>query len=208
MNSKLWLIQLIVLFFALPATAANIPDLANCSVKIFTEISKTGIWSGAAPAECPPQVQVEKRRDKLFVTTWVVEQGKSGWLRTAFTCAMSKAELKSEVKSKRSVAKAGTDINARAKRLGQCLDLNKKSNDAIKCLNYESEAYLGGKHGGTEHKLMIWLDDKAHLTKAEIAYGDTSYTPTPPTDLFNGEIIPPGARIDWKRAVIKPSGNK
>lgn len=193
-------LTLTVLFLALPASAANISDLANCSVKVITELSKNGIWSGVAPAECPTEIQVEKRREKLFITAWIVEHGKSGWMRTAFTCAMSKAELK----SRSSVENAGIDIKARAGRLEQCLELSSRDNAAIKCLNYESEFYLTGKRGASEHKLMIWLDDNEHHTKAEIAYGDTSSTPTPPTDLFDGEIILPAARIDWFRAVTTP----
>lgn len=205
---RYFLVILIGLFFAVPAAAANISDLANCSVTIFTEIGKDGSWSGTLPAGCSPQIQVEIRRNKLFITSWIVEQGKSGWLRTAFSCAMSMTELKSASGSREAVTKAGVDIQARARLLGQCLDLNKNKNDGIKCLNYESESYLTGKQGGTEHKLLLWLDDDKHHTKAEIAYANKSYIPTLPTDLLNGEIIPPGVKIDWNRAAIMPSGKK
>jgi len=190
-----YFILLLIVALQLASSAAycqEITRLASCATKIFKEINSSGKWSGKSPANCPVKVEVEKRPDGIFVTTWTVEEAEGGWVRTAFTGAMDFRE----VAKGRALAQAGRDIATRAKHLERCLDSITKVNDPLDCRDYATKSYVVDEESGTETKRLIWLDDNGRHTVAEYAFGTTSAIPTPPVDLFSGQQLPPGTIID------------
>lgn len=176
------------------AHGQELGGLADCATKVFKEINRTGKWSGKPPAGCPAKVSVEKRPAGIFVTTWSVAEAEGGWVRTAFTGAMSFAE----VAGKKALARAGKDIAARARHLERCLNSITKVNDPLDCRDHAVKSYLVDEESGTETKRLVWLDDEGRHTVVEYAFGTTSATPTPPVDLFSGHQVPPGTIIDLR----------
>lgn len=181
-----------LLFVGFSAFAQDIPGLAGCTVKVFTEINRTHKWSGKAPAGCPRGIAVEKRPGGVVVAAWVVKNDADGWVMTAFSGAMGYFEIA----DKKSLAQAKRDIMARAGRLGRCLDSINSVNDPLECRDRATKSYLAGEESGIENRRLVWLDDNGRHSVVEYAFGDTSATPTPPADLFGGEPLPPGMVID------------
>ncbi|KAF0216294.1 MAG: hypothetical protein FD174_3748 [Geobacteraceae bacterium] len=177
----------VLLLITLPASAADITSLAQCATKVFKEINRTQKWTGQAPAGCPAQVAVEKRADGIFITVWAVEPAADGWVRTAFSAAAGYAEIA----DKKALAKAASDIMARAGRLGRCLDSIKTVNDPRECRSRATKSYLAGEVTGTENDRIIRLDDNGRHTVVQYSFGDTSATPTPPADLYESTPLPP-----------------
>lgn len=177
---------------AVPASAADITGLAECATKVFTDISRTRQWSGRAPGGCGPGIAVENRADGIFVTAWTNERADNGWVRTAFSAAMGYTEIA----RKKGLAAANHDILARARRIGRCLDSINRVNDPLECRDRATNSHLVGEESGSESKRFIWLDDNGRHTVAEYSFGSTAATPTPPTDLFEGQPLPPGMIID------------
>ncbi len=180
----------------LPAFANDVTDMAECTLKVFTEISKTRKWSGKPPKGCQAAVAIEKRQDGVFVTAWKIRQGDNGWVRTSLTVAMGYAEIA----RKKDLEKAGRDITKRAAKLDRCLDSINTSNDPLNCRDRAVKSYLAGETSGTENQRLIWLDDNGRHVVAEYSSGNTSVTPTPPTELFSGEMLPPNLiiKLDWE----------
>ncbi|BDV43009.1 hypothetical protein GURASL_19320 [Geotalea uraniireducens] len=174
-----------LLILAAPLQAAELGSLAECTTLVFKEISRTKKWSGKPPIGCPGKVNVEKRAAGVFVTAWVTESGGEGWVMTAFSTAAGYGELV----DKKSLARATSDVLARAGRLERCLQSLKSENDPGECRNRATKSYLVGEVTGTEHEQLIWLEDNGRHAVVEYSYGDTSDTPFPPADLFeeNGE---------------------
>ncbi len=187
-------LQLLLLLIILcaPAHALNIQGLADCTVKVFSEINRTDAWSGKAPAQCPADIYVERRPSGIFVTTWVVANSESGWVRTSFSAAMGVAEIA----GKDSLKKAGSDITARAARIERCLNSIITVNNPLECRDNAVTSYLAGEETGTENKRLIWLDDNGRHTVVEYSYGDTTSTPSPPADLFSTQAVPAGVKLD------------
>lgn len=169
----------ILLLMVQPACAADISTLAECSVKVFSEINRTRKWSGKTPAGCPAGVVVEKRPNGTFASAWVTEGGQGGWARTVFTAAMGYAEMA----DKNEVQNVGKEIRSRAGRLGRCLDSLIKVRDPLDCRYQANKSYLVGNETGTTLELVIWLDDNGRHTVVEYSFGNTEFTPLPPANL-------------------------
>jgi len=182
----------LVLFIALPSSAADISALADCSVKVFSEINQTQKWSGKAPAGCGARIRVERHPSGLFVIIWKTEATDGGWVRTAFSSAMGYGE----VAAKNELSLAGHDIMARAGRIGQCLESIISVNDPLECRDRATKSYSAGEETGMENKRLVWLDDNGRHTVAEYSFGNTTATPSPPADLLGGQTLPPGVTID------------
>jgi hypothetical protein len=180
------------LFSVLPASAADISALANCSVKVFNEINLTQKWSGKAPAGCSARIRVERHPSGLFVIIWKTETTDGGWVRTAFSAAVGYDELG----VKKELSLAGHDIMARADRIGRCLESILSVNDPLECRDRATKSYLAGEETGMENKRLIWLDDNGRHSVAEYSFGNTTATPSPPADLLGGQTLPPGVTID------------
>jgi hypothetical protein len=189
---RMLLLVLIMLFAGFPAAAQDVAGLADCTVKVFTEINRTHKWSGKAPGGCKARIAVEKRTDGVFVTAWAIENAGEGWVRTAFSGAMGYTEIA----DKKELTRAGRDIMARARHLGRCLDSINSVNDPLDCLDRATKSYLAGEESGIENDRLIWLDDNGRHTVVEFVYGNTSATPSPPADLFSGQPLPPNMIID------------
>lgn len=187
-------LQLLLSFIILcaPAYALDIQGLADCTVKVFREISRTDAWSGKAPERCPAGIHVERRPAGIFVTTWVLTNSENGWVRTSFSAAMGVAEIA----GKDSLKKAGRDIAARAVRIERCLNSILAVNNPLECRDYATKSYLAGEETGTENERLIWLDDNGRHTVVEYSYGDTAATPSPPADLFSTQELPAGVKLD------------
>ncbi len=193
-----YLVRLLVtLMFLAGASCAycqDVPGLAGCVTKVFREIGRTGKWSGKASADCPAKTIVEKRSDGIFVTTWSYDRVEGGWSRTAFSGAMGYGEIA----RKEALARAEKEIGERAGHLQRCLNAILRVNDPLDCRDYATKSYLVDEESGTETKRLVWLDDNGRHTVVEYAFGTTSATPTPPTDLFSGQQLPPGTIIDLR----------
>jgi len=190
-----YIIALIIplfMFSTIPASAADITDLADCAVKVFREISRTHKWSGKAPAGCGARVRVERHASGLFVIVWDTEAIDGGWARTSFSAGMGYGELA----SKKELAQARRDIIARAGRIDRCLESIISVNDPLECRDRAAKYYLAGEETGIENKRLIWLDDNGRHTVAEYSYGNTTATPSPPADLEGGYPLPPNMIID------------
>ena len=174
------------------ALAADVSLLAGCTNKVFEEINRTHKWSGKASATCPATIVVEKRTDGVLVTAWITRSIDDGWVRTAFSGAMGYGEIA----RKKELAKAGRDIMARARRLERCLDSINTANDPLECRDRATKSYAAGEESGVENNRIIWLDDDGRHSVVEYSFGNTSSTPSPPADLFNGQQLPPGNTID------------
>ena len=187
-------IALLILLFSLPTTASaqDVVDLATCTTKVFKEISRSNKWTGKAPAGCLAKVALEKRASGLFVTAWIVEDVEGGWIKTAFTGAMGI----NEIAKKKVFNAANRDIMNRAVHLRRCLELINNVNDPLDCRDRASKSYLVGEETGTETKRLVWLGDEGRHTVVEYSFGSTSATPTPPADLFKGDLLPPGVRLN------------
>lgn len=170
----------------------DVPRLAECGLKIFREINRTGKWSGKPSPDCRGSASVERRPSGIFVTTWVVEAAEGGWVRTAFSAAMDQAELA----GKKSLSRAGGDVRERARHLQRCLGSILSVNDPLDCRDYATKSYVVDEESGTENRRLVWLDDNGRHTVVEYAFGTTSATPTPPADLFSGQPLPPNTVID------------
>jgi hypothetical protein len=198
MNRKLLSASLLLLLLLTtqPALAGDIPDLAACTVKVFTEINKTKKWSGKPPLGCNAAVAVEKRQEGVFVTAWRIRKGDKGWVRTSLSGAMGYGEIAAA----RDLARAGSDITSRAAKVERCLDSINRSNDPLECRDHATKSYLAGEVTGIENQRLIWLNDNGRHVVAEQSSGNTTATPTPPADLFSGETLPVGVilNLDWK----------
>jgi hypothetical protein len=192
MRYPVLLLALVPVFLSAQAPAADIPLLAGCTTKVFDEIHRTHKWSGKAPAACPATIVVEKRTDGVLVTAWATRSAEGGWVRTAFSGAMGYGEIA----SKKELARAGRDIMARARRLERCLDSINTVNDPLECRDRATKSYSAGEESGVENDRIVWLDDDGRHTVVEYAFGNTTATPSPPAELFNGQQQPPGMIID------------
>ncbi|NVN90870.1 MAG: hypothetical protein HXX11_09725 [Desulfuromonadales bacterium] len=190
-------VLLLITLFQLVGSRAygqDVSRLADCGTKIFKDINRTGKWSGKPPSSCAVKASVEKRPSGIFVTTWSVEEAEGGWIRTAFTGAMSYGE----VAGKKALARAGKDIAVRARHLERCLNSITKVNDPLDCRDNAIKSYVVDEESGTETKRLVWLDDEGRHTVVEYAFGTTSSTPAPPVDLFSGQQLPPGTIINLR----------
>jgi hypothetical protein len=192
MRYPVLLLALVPVFLSAQAPAADISLLAGCTNKVFDEINRTHKWSGKAPAACPATIVVEKRTDGVLVTAWATRSAEGGWVRTAFSGAMGYGEIA----SKKELARAGRDIMARARRLERCLDSINTVNDPLECRDRATKSYAAGEESGVENDRIVWLDDDGRHTVVEYAFGNTTSTPSPPAELFNGQQQPPGMIID------------
>lgn len=190
------LASLLLLLTIQPAFANDVTHMADCTIKIFTEINKTRKWSGKPPQGCQAAVAVEKRPDGVFVTAWKIRQEENGWVRTSLTGAMGYAEIA----RKKDLEKAGRDITKRAVKLESCLDSINTVNDPLNCRDRAVKSYLAGENSGTENQRLIWLDDNGRHVVAEYSSGNTTATPTPPAELFSGERLPTNViiNLDWR----------
>ncbi|KAA0891417.1 hypothetical protein [Oryzomonas rubra] len=187
-------LAMFLILAAAPARAGDVATLADCTTKVFGEINRTRKWSGKPPATCPATIAVEKRADGVLVTAWVIRSAEGGWVRTAFSGAMGYGEIA----RKQELAKASRDIMARAKHLGRCLDSINAVNDPLDCRDRATKSYSAGEESGVENDRIVWLDDNGRHAVLEYAFGNTESTPSPPTDLFNGQPLPPNMIIDLR----------
>lgn len=200
MGYRILVLLVALLVAAPPGYGQDVPWLAECGLKTFREISRSGTWSGKPSPGCRVQTAVERRSSGIFVTTWVIDDAEGGWVRTAFSAAMDRTEIT----GKNSLARAGRDILARARRLQRCLDSIVSINDPLECRDYATKSYAVDEESGTENRRLVWLEDGGRHAVVEYAFGTTSATPTPPVDLFSGSCLPPGVTIDLN--VRQPHG--
>jgi len=186
------LMTVVLLFVSQSVSAQDVTGLADCTTKVFGEIGRTKIWTGKAPAGCTARIALEKRASGFFVTAWVIKIADGGWIRTAFSGAMSAGEIA----NKKMLAKANHDIMMRAGQLERCLKSINSVNDPLGCRDRAIKSYSVGEESGTENKRLVWLDDEGRHTVIEYAFGTTVATPSPPADLLNGELLPPGALLN------------
>lgn len=182
------IVLLLLALFPLSASAAGVSGLADCTIKVFDEIHRTGAWSGKAPAGCPAGIRVEKRADGAFVTAWSRAGGSGGWERTAFSTAVGFGELARAPL----LTAAGRDIRSRARHLERCLDSLLTVNDPLDCRYKAEKSYLVGEETGTMQDRLVWLDDDGRHAVVLYTSGDTEPTPDPPAELFSGQPLPPG----------------
>lgn len=179
-------------FLANPLQAMELKSLAACSVKVFTEINRTGAWSGKQPEGCLAKLYVEKRPEGIFVTAWHSAVSEQGWVRIALQSAMDY----SEVTRKKAFDKGVRDITARAGSIERCLNSIIQVNDPLECRDSGTKSYSAGEEIGIEYKRRVWLDGTGRTVVAEYAYGDVRTNVSSPADLFGGPALPPGTSLN------------
>jgi hypothetical protein len=187
------LTALFILTIGIPAQGVELKSLADCSIKVFRDINRSHVWTGKPPDGCFARVYVEKRPTGIFVTTWNSGRSESGWIRVSFSAAMGFFE----VADRKELEKAGRDISARAARVERCLDSIIRVNDPLECRDYATKTYSAGEMTGIEHVRSIWLDDNGRHVVAGHAFGDSRAAVSPPTELFSGPALPPGAKLNF-----------
>lgn len=192
MRFMIWLTTLLLLASTVPAGAMELTPLVDCSLKVFRGINKTQVWSGKAPEGCQAGINVEKRVEGVFVTTWIRESSEQGWALLSLSSAMGFFE----VADKKELEKAERDVTSRAARIGRCLDSIIRVNDPLECRDYATKTYSAGDDIGIEYKRTIWLDDNGRHSVVEYDYGTTRATIDPPVELFNGPSLTPGMELD------------
>jgi hypothetical protein len=185
------MVLLLMLLHAGQTSAADLSSLASCATKVFSEINQSHAWSGKAPAGCVARVTVEKWVDGAQVTTWITEQREERWVRTSFAVLMGYTEIADT----KVLKKVNNEILSRARHLGRCLDSLIKVNDPQDCRYKATKDYYVGEKTGTEERWLIWLDDDGRRSVVEYLFGDTVATPSPPADLYTGELLPPGTDL-------------
>lgn len=175
-----------------PASALELRPLADCAVKVFSDINRDRAWSGKSPVGCRGGIYVEQRASGIFVTAWNGGKSEKGWDRLSFSAAMGF----SEIVSGKLLKKAGRDIRARAVRIENCLNSIIRVNDPLECRDHATKSYLAGEEMGVEYVRQIWLDDNGRHSVAEYAYGDSGTVVSPPVDLFSGPALPPGVKLN------------
>ena len=193
MRYRIWLAIMGVFSSCLPAWAADvdIKPLADCTVKVFNEISKSRVWSGKTPDGCKGRIYVEKRANGIFVTAWN-SSSQEGWDRLSFSAAAGYFEL-ADRKSLKSVER---DISSRAGRMERCMNSILRVNDPLECRDTGKKTYLAGERAGVELLRQVWLDDNGRHSIIEYAYGDSKDVVAPPADLFLGPEMPPGTKLN------------
>ncbi|GFE62007.1 hypothetical protein [Geobacter sp. AOG2] len=194
MRCPFLLLALLLIPLGAEALAADVPQLAGCTTKVFDEIRRTRTWSGKAPGGCPASIAVEKRANGVVVTAWTTRNVDGGWVKTAFSSAMGYGEIA----RKKELAAASRDIVARAKHLERCLESINTANDPLDCRDRATKSYIAGEESGVENDRIVWLDDNGRHTVVEYAFGNTEPTPSPPADLLDGQQLPPGVIIDLR----------
>lgn len=180
---------LLISLLSLPhAHASELAPLADCASSVFNEINRTKAWTGKAPAGCIAKVSVEKRTDGALVTTWLTERTDRGWMRTAYVVLMGYGEIADG----NALSRGNRDVKERAVRLGRCLDSLIAVNDPLYCRYKATKEYYADEKMGTERRWLIWLDDNGRQSAVEFVLGNTTLTPAPPADIFEGEQLPPG----------------
>ncbi|GAM11626.1 hypothetical protein OR1_03942 [Geobacter sp. OR-1] len=164
--------------------------LADCSVKVFSEISNTKSWSGKPPEGCHANVSVAKKVDGAQVITWITDRNEADWVMTSLTVQMEYSELATPM----ALAKGNKDVMSRARRLGNCLDSIVNNNDPSECRYKASKEYYASEKIGTERHWEIWLDN-GRKSIVDYIIGDTANIPYPPSDLNQGESLPPGTEL-------------
>lgn len=180
------------LLFSNIVQGVEVRPLADCTVKVFTDIGRNSGWSGKAPAGCPGTIRVEQRAAGVFVTMWIGDSSGNGWDRISFSAAVGLGEIG----NKKLLKKAGRDIKARAARLERCLDSILRVNDPLECRDRATRSYSAGDVSGFESERTIWLDDNGRHSVVEYANGDTKAVVTAPADLFGGTALPPGTKLN------------
>jgi len=192
MSWRTLFIAAVFLAFGQTVLAQDVAGLADCTTRVFRDLGRSGRWSGKPPSGCTAKVALEKRTGGYFVTAWKIENAEGGWVRTSFSGAMGFREISGKTR----LAKACRDIIARAARLERCLKSINSVNDPLECRDRATKSYLAGEESGTANTRLVWLDDDGRHTVVEYAFGTASSTPTPPVDLFQGELLPAGVLLD------------
>lgn len=192
MRYLFWLTMLLVLTICIPAQGLEVRPLADCSIKVFSDINLKRGWSGKTPVGCLAEIYVEQRPAGIFVTTWNSGDSDRGWVRLTFSAAMGF----SEIANVKSLKKAGRDIMARAARIERCLNSIIRVNDPLECRDHATKSYLAGEETGVENVRKIWLDDNGRHSVVEYAYGSSGAAVSPPADLFSGPALPPGTKLN------------
>lgn len=192
MQNPFWLTLLCLLAISLPARALEVQPLADCAVKVFSDINSKRVWTGKPPLGCMARINVEQRASGIFVTAWNSGNSRQGWERLSFSAAMGFAEIASG----KLLKKAGRDIKARAVRIERCLNSIIQVNDPLECRDRATKSYVAGEEVGLEYERQIWLDDNGRHSVVEYAHGDSSAAVSPPADLFSGPALPPGTQLN------------
>ena len=187
-----WSTIFFLLIACIPAHALEVRPLADCTVKVFNDIYRNRAWSGKTPDGCRGSIRVEQRPAGIFVTSWNRGDSDRGWSRLSFSAAMGF----SEIAKNKTLKVAGRDIRARAARIEKCLNSIIRVNDPLECRDKAAKSYVAGEVTGIEFERKIWLDDNGRHSVVEYAYGDSSATVSPPADLFGGNELPPGAKLN------------
>jgi hypothetical protein len=186
------LIILLSVTICLPAYAVDIVSLSDCSIRVYQELRATQTWSGKAPKGCADSVYVEKYLNGIKVTAWTAGQSGENWVRVSFSTVM----VYPEMGAKKAFKKARQDITSRATRIERCLNSIISVNDPLECRDKAMKSYLAGEEIGIEYDRQIWLDDDGRYAVVDYSYGNTSKTVSPPADLFSGQALPPGTKLN------------
>lgn len=192
MRYLFWLTVASIFFIGTPLQAMELKSLADCAVKVFGEINRTGVWSGKQPEGCLASLYVEKRPEGIFVTSWHSATSEQGWARISLLSAMDF----SEVARRKELDKGVRDITARTARIERCFNSILQVNDPLECRDSGTKSYSAGEEIGIEYKRRVWLEDNGRTVVAEHAYGDVRTTVSPPADLFGGPSLPPGTSLN------------
>lgn len=193
MRHLVWFAILAVLSSKVPATAAELTPLVDCSLEVYRVINQSRQWTGKSPDGCQAEVYVGQRADGIFVTAWNKGNSEKGWVRLSLSSAMGYYELA----NRKALEKAGLDIRARAVRIGRCLDSIIRVNDPLECRDYATKTYSAGDDIGIENKRTVWLDDNGRHSVVGYDYGGSRATAVgPPADLFGGPALPPGTSLN------------
>lgn len=192
MRNLFWLTTLSLAMNCIPVEAVEIGSLADCAVKVFEGIRRDRAWSGKTPDGCRAGISVEQRASGIFVTAWVNGTSGEDWDRLSFSAAMGLSELARA----KTLKTAGRDIRSRAAHIESCLNSILRLNDPLDCRDQATKSYLAGEEVGIEYERKVWLEDNGRHTVVEYAYGDSRVAVSPPADLFSGQSLPPGTKLN------------
>ena len=181
---------------ALPASAADVAQLASCTTKVFSEIGRTGKWSGNPPAGCFADIAVYRRGDGLLASAWIKEQRYDGEFELTRFSAL---ESYQEVAKPKKMAEANREILARAKKLAVCLTNIETSQIPDDCQVNRSRDLVAEEETGVQDIDRIRLKGGGRYTAVEHIVADTIDTPDQPVDFPTDNQLPPGVIIKLRR---------
>ena len=176
------------------ANGADVGSLAACTVAVFSDISRTQVWSGKTPRACHATVAVAKVAGGVAVSAWTTEAAEAGWARTSFTAVLDYTEIA----GKSRLSAALQDVVDRGKHLDRCLRSLRKINDPLDCPVKGTRDYLAGEETGVKDSQTLWPDNTGRHTVVEYEVGSIVATPDTPVEVDEAQPLPPGLRLNLR----------